>query len=311
MKPNPTQIFYPLDSGFYGAYYPSSAPSDSAMLYMLGPTADSPLIKAGARWLNRLGVNVLALAPDPEHPDFYDLPLERFDAAIAALKALGNRRFGVCGGSIHGMLALLAAAHCPEITLTIAMTPCDFVAEGFIRDGLDGAMERPADGHAVVSLGGKTLPHLPYAYRHPDYALEIKAEGKRTGNLAASKAMFDRSEVLHPLQEEEMIPVERIQGTLLLCGGRDDCLWDTEKYIHRMEQRLREKSGQCRCVTLLYDHGTHFLFPQSMLTSVLPVGSFLLPLVFRAGRKHPFACKQSRIAFDRQAQTELRRWMLS
>ena len=309
MKPNPELIFRPETHGFYGAYYPAAQSSDAVMLYMLGPTADSVLVKMGVRWLHRLGCHVLALSPEPEHPDFAELPVERFGAAIRQMQAMGMRRFGVCGGSIHGMLALIAASTCPEITLTIAMSPCDFVAEGFIRDGLDGSGERPADGKAVVSRNGQSLPYLPYAYRHPDYDRELKAEAKRGGNLAASREMFDRAELLHPLQEEEFIPVEQIQGTLLLVGARDDCLWDTEKYIRRMEARLRNRGGACQCRCLLYDHGTHFLFPQSLLTGTLPVGSFLLPMAFREGRKHPFACKQARIDFDRQVQSALHRWM--
>ncbi len=43
--------------------------------------------------------------------------------------------------------------------------------------------------------------------------------------------MFDESEKLHPLQENEMIKVENIKGTIVLVGAEDDVLWDTCKYI--------------------------------------------------------------------------------
>ena len=61
-----------------------------------------------------------------------------------------------------------------------------------------------------------------------------------------SRKIFDDSEAAHPLQEEEIIPVERIRGKLLLVGAEDDTLWDAAKYIRRMEKRLCGKAPQLR-----------------------------------------------------------------
>ena len=43
-----------------------------------------------------------------------------------------------------------------------------------------------------------------------------------------------------------MIPVEKIKGKLLLIGASDDCLWDTVKYISRMEERMKKWQGGSR-----------------------------------------------------------------
>ena len=60
-----------------------------------------------------------------------------------------------------------------------------------------------------------------------------------------SRKLFDDSVAAHPLQEEEMIPVENIKGKLLAIGAEDDGLWDAVKYVRRMENRLAQKAHVC------------------------------------------------------------------
>lgn len=66
-------------------------------------------------------------------------------------------------------MALSAAARIPEITLTIALTPMDWVYWGIFNDKVDGTLERPADGESAFSWRGKPLPYVPSPYKHPDY----------------------------------------------------------------------------------------------------------------------------------------------
>ena len=60
--------------------------------------------------------------------------------------------------------------------------------------------------------------------------------------MIASLDIFRDSEAAHPIREEEYIKVERIKGKLLLIGAKDDVLWDTVKYIRRMEARLAARA---------------------------------------------------------------------
>ena len=92
-------------------------------------------------------------------------------------------------------------------------------------------------------------------------------------------------------------------------GAEDDVLWDTCRYIRRMEGRLNRLPHACEWEALTYEHGTHFVFPDSMLRSMLPLGSGLLVrLMFRAGREHPKECKATRIDIDRRLRAALRAW---
>ena len=59
----------------------------------------------------------------------------------------------------------------------------------------------------------------------------------------------------------------------------------------------------------LYPHGTHFVFPESMLRMMLPVGSGLfVRLAFRAARQYPKECRAVRRDIDNRVTRVLRDW---
>jgi hypothetical protein len=150
---------------------------------------------------------------------------------------------------------------------------------------------------------------MPFCYKHPDYWHVIKKETKRTGDMINSRKLFDDSEKAHPITEDEMIKIEKIHGTLLLIGAEDDVLWDTAKYIRRMKQRMKEHSHTCRLDYVIYEHGTHFVFPESMLKTMLPVGSGLfVKLAFQAARKHPKECRRARLDIDWRVRNAVAKW---
>lgn len=302
------QYFSPEQDGFYGVYYPNPTPCRKAMIAMLGDSSDDHMVRSGVKWLHRRVCNVMAMSPSKKDYGHHDYPLERLEKAVAYLKETGNEKIGIVGASTTGMVALVSASLFPDITLTIAMTPPDFIMEGFIRDGKDGAEERPSDGSSLT-WRGQPLPYLPYACRHPEYWRRIMADSRAGGDKIASRPLFDDSERLHPIQEEERIKVEHIKGKLIFVGAEDDVLWDTCKYIRRMMGRLEGKPHDCTVEALLYAHGTHFVFPQSMLTTMLPVGSGLLVgLMFKVGREHPKECKQTRLDIDEKLSRWIREW---
>ncbi len=302
------QSMIPEIDGFYGAYFPNDSPTDKAMILMLGDSSDDRLAKSGAKWVHGLGCHALAMSPARKDYGHHNYPLERFGAAIAFLKDRGIRKIGIAGASTTGMLALVAASFFPDITLTIAMSPSDFIMDGFYRDDKDGMRERPGDGESTVSWKGEPLPYLPFAYRHPEYWKKIEEEGKAGKDLVASRNLFDESELRHPLREEELIKVENIKGQIVFVGAEDDVLWDTCKYIRRMEERLARKLHDCTYLSLIYEHGTHFVFPETLLKIMLPVGADLMSLAFRAGREFPEECRAVREDIDSKLSEIIREW---
>ena len=304
------QYFSVQEDGFYGCYYPVPSGSKCALIGMLGDAVDDYLAMSFVKWLLPQGCNVMAMAPAKKDYGHHNLPLERFEHAIHWLKSQGIERIAIAGGSTTGMLALIAASYYADISLTVAFSPSDFVMEGYYQGKKDGAKEWPGQGESTVSYQGKPVPYLPFAYRHPEYWQQIQAESKQTKNMIASRALFDESERRHPLQEQERIKVERIQGKIVFIGAEDDCLWDTCRYIRRMQERLAQYQAPSTAEYLLYEHGTHFIFPDSMLTKALPLLSgFFVGRCFQAARDYPKECKATRIDIDRRLRKILADWI--
>ena len=132
----------------------------------------------------------------------------------------------------------------------------------------------------------------------------------KTDSDCAMIAMIgDDSEAVHPITEEEMIKIEKIHGTLLLIGAEDDVLWDTAKYIRRMELRMKERPHTCRLESVIYEHATHFVFPESMLKTMLPIGSgIFMKLAFQAARKYPKECQSARMDIDQRVRNAVAEW---
>ena len=295
--------------GFYGAYWSCPSGASCALIAMLGDDPEDHMARSAVKWLQRRGVNVLTMSPGKKDYSHHNYPLERIETAIAWLKAHGNERVGIAGASTTGTLALTAASMFPELTLTIAMTASDFVWQGFAQGKKDGCREWPIPGESLFTYRGKPLPYMPFCYQHPQYWHVFASEGKRTGDMMNSRKIFDDSEAAHPIQEEEFISVERIQGKLLMIGAADDTLWDAAKYIRRMEARLAEKPHSCAVEAAVYEHGTHFVFPQSMLTTMLPIGADLfVKRAFRAAKQYPKECRAAREDIERRIVAAIAEW---
>ncbi|MCM1113662.1 MAG: acyl-CoA thioester hydrolase [Muribaculum sp.] len=297
--------------GFYGTYWKCREGRDAAIILMLGDDPDDYMARNGVKWLHKLGVHVMSMSPAKKDYGHHNYPLERIETAIKWLKNQGMGRIGIVGASTTGTLALTAASYFEDITLTIGITPSDFIWQGFMQGKRDGCKEWPIEGESLFSYKGRPLPYMPFVYKHPDYWRVIAAESKRTGDMINSWKLFDDSEKAHPHTEDEMIRVEKIKGRLLLIGASDDALWDTVKYIGRMEERLKSRPHECKVEIAVYEHGTHFIFPESMLRTMLPVFSeAFVKMAFQAAKKYPEECKETRMDVDRKVRKVITEWSL-
>ena len=275
------------------------------MIAMIGDDSEDYLARTSVKWLHKLGVNVMTMSPAKKDYGHHNYPLERIEKAISWLKTHGNRKIGIVGASTTGTLALTAASYFEDLTLTIGLTPSDFIWQGFMQGKKDGCKEWPIEGESLFSYKGEPLPYMPFCYKHPDYWHVIEKETKRTGDMINSRKLFDDSETAHPITEEEMIKIEKIHGTLLLIGAEDDVLWDAAKYIRRMEER----EHICKLEAVVYKYGTHFVFPESMLKMMLPIGSAsFVKFAFQSARKHPKECLETRIDIDVRIRNAIEEW---
>lgn len=301
--------FEPETDGFYGAYWESKSTSDTAMIAMLGDDPEDYMCKTCVKWLHTYGINVMSMSPGKKNYSHHNYPLERIGSAIEWLKAHGNKKIGIVGASTTATVALVAASYYHDLTLTVALTPSDFVWQGFAQGKRDGCKEWPVENESIVSIGGKPVPFMPFVYKHPEYWQKIAKASKEHGDSTYSKDVFDDSEAAGLLKEEHFIPVENIGGKLVLVGAEDDSLWDTAKYIRRMDSRLKSRPHSCKYSVYLYEHGTHFVFPESVLKKALPVGAdMLVNMCFSAAKKFPAECKAMRLDLDKKLSAEIIGW---
>ncbi len=298
--------------GFYGVYWPNKCLSTCAVIAMIGDDPQDYLARCAVKWLMRKKLNVLTMSPAKKDYGHHNYPLERIEKAIDWLKEHGIKKISIVGASTTGTLALTSAAYFGDITLTIALTPSDFIWQGFMQGDKDGCKEWPVEGESLFSYRGKPLPYMPFVYQHPQYWQVIEQQTKLHGDMVDSRKVFDDSEKAFGHKDDEMIKVENIQGELVLVGAEDDCLWDTAKYIRRIQKRLEEKEHSCNAEVLIYKHGTHFVFPQSMMQIMLPIGSELfIKKAFQAARKYPQECKATRIDIDKKLTAFIEKWMMN
>lgn len=304
------QFFENEKDGFYGTYYENPNGADCAVIGLFGDDSNDYMAKCGAKWLHKNGVNVLCMSPGKRNYSHVNYPLERIETAIKWLKNNGIRKVGIMGMSTAGMDAVVAASYFEDITLTVGLTPSDFVWQGFEQGDKDGCKEWPISGASTLSWKGEPLPYMPFVYEHPVYWQKIQEETKGSGDFERSTWLFIDSEKARPHTEEEMIKVERIQGKLILVAAEDDSFWEAGKYVRRMEKRLAERPHTCDCEALVYEHGTHFVLPESMLRTALPVGlKFVLKFVFKAAKDYPKECEATRKDIDRKLSVAIKEWI--
>lgn len=298
-------------NGFYGKLYNKVNVNEPAVIVVSDDDVDGMVSKICCKWIVENNINALAVSPEKGSKGCHSFPMEQIENAVTLLKKKGCSKIGIMGASASAMIALTAASYFHDISLTIVLTPSDFVMEGYYQDKLDGAGERPGNFESSLTYHGEPLPFLAYAYRHPEYWEKHVEESKRRGALTAARDMFDESERRHPLSDDEFIKVENIQGKMIMAGAEDDVLWNTCKYIRRMQRRIEEKNGTAQCEALIYEHATHFIFPESMIRKALPVGvNFVLPLVFKEAKGFTKECRQSRISLDKHLRDAIEEWKL-
>jgi len=304
------QFFSNEKDGFYGTYYENPKGANCAMIGLFGDDPNDFMAKCGAKWLHKNGVNVMCMSPDMKNYSHVNFPLERIETAIKWLKSHGNKKIGIMGMSTAGMDSLVAASYFPDITLTFGLTPSDFVWQGFEQGEKGGCKEWPIPDASTLSWQGKPLAYMPFVYAHPEYYHKIEEETKGSGDITRSTHLFIDSEKAREHTEEEMIKVENIKGKLIMVGADDDSFWEAGKYVRRMDKRLKERPHECDYEALTYEHGTHFVLPETMLRKALPVGlKFVMKFIFKAAKDYPKECEQTRKDIDRRLSAALKQWV--
>jgi dienelactone hydrolase len=193
-----------------------------------------------------------------------EIPLEYFEQAITWLRAhplVDPSKIGLVGTSKGGEAALLVGATYEEIRAVAAYSPSHVVFQG-----IDEAWSDSSVSKSSWTLHGEPVPFVPFRM---DYDC-IERYGFYLGLYLAS--LQDRQAA-----ERAVIPVERINGPILLVSGTDDATWPSSMMCEQVVERLKRHDFRFSFQHLRYDGAGHLLAGPSRPSSAgsiegLPTG---------------------------------------
>ena len=99
------------------------------------------------------------------------------------------------------------------------------------------------------------------------------------------------------------------QGVSVLPLGPEEGVAGYHSFPLEMDSRLKSRPHNSEYDALVYQYGTHYAFPESMLKGIIPVfPDFLIGRAFLSAREHPDECKATREDIDRRMKQALSEW---
>jgi len=202
--------------------------------------------EGGTNWVRRTGAlfaaqgyAVLALSyfrADGLPPGLELIPLEYFGRGLSWLAAqpgVDPGRMGIYGLSKGSEAALLTATRHAEIRAVIAASPSHVVWPG---------LSNPFAPQSSWSENGAGVPFVPYDISR---------------GFTSIFAIFQNSLPNVAQHPNAVIPVERINGPVLLVSGEADGLWPAKTMADAIAARLRANNFRHRVQNLSYPGGGH------------------------------------------------------
>jgi dienelactone hydrolase len=232
------------ERGLFANYFPPRAAGRSAAILLIGGSEGGLGVGSTrmAKALQADGFAVLQVAyfGYPGGPQaLASVPLETFSRAIAWLadrKEVNPERIGVVGGSKGAEAALIVAARERAIKAVVVGMPSSVAWPG---------ISFTAQMQPSWTAADQPVPYLPYAFGG-DYR---NIYGAYANGLAALGQHADA-----------VIPVERIDGPVMLICGEADALWPSCPMADQVAARLKAKGFAHPVRVLAYPDAGHAVF---------------------------------------------------
>ena len=182
-----------------------------------------------------LALAYFGIAPLPNELD--RIPVETIDRAVewlAAQPSVDRKRIAIMGGSKGAELALLAAANNRAIRAVIAFAPSSVVFQSITA----GPSNRSS-----WTLRGHEMPFAPYV-SSDTFTKSHRLVDLYDPTLAAATAAT-------------AIPVEKINGPILLLAGKDDALWPSAAMAAQIVDRATRMHFTYPITNLMLDAAGH------------------------------------------------------
>jgi dienelactone hydrolase len=205
-----------------------------------------------------------------------DIPLEYFESALAWLAQQPDARgdaIAVMGGSKGGELSLLLGATYPQIRAVVGLVPSHVLHAGVEANTGDSPAKRSSWSYQESSL-----PFVPRG--------ALTRTSERSGSDDEPIAVV--SLYLAALSDERAaeratIPVEKINGPVLLVSARDDQMWPSALMADRVVERLENYRHPFPFRHLAYADAGHRIIPPYLPTTILAARHPVRNLVFAFG----------------------------
>jgi dienelactone hydrolase len=246
-QPAPIEAREVADQGLVAEFLTPVGPGRHPALIILGGSEGGT---AGVRKLARpfaeQGYAVLALSyfAAPGLPSTAEeMPLEYFDQAVTWLSAqpsVNAKAIGIYGVSKGAEASLLVASRNAAIKAAAAGVGTSFVWQGINTTG--------GPPKASWTLAGKPVAYLPYG---PGVPFDPNHY------MAFVYGLYDTGLKNASAYPQAAIPVERIQGPVLLISGRDDAMWPSTAMSDAVVTRLKGQHFRYPVTHLAYPNAGH------------------------------------------------------
>ena len=300
------------NDGFKGYFFTSKEKSDKCLIVLLGDKGNDFLSLSFAKWITKVQkCNALCIGIEQENNSEHGLHNWKIEYAESAVKWLNSnsiKKIGIIGLSMGAAMALVSASFIADISLVIALSPCDFIPWGFYqgRLGKSSNAEWPSETSSF-SWRGEELPFQPAMLKKEDYWNMYLNDRKKYKEIH-TRNIFDYSERHSPITKDKFIKVENIKGKLVIAAAEDDSMWNSLKYTERIENRLKEKKADNITYIYKYKFGTHLIVPESLLKGAVPLFGDLITKMYVSGKTHSAECKQSRTDLDTKISPIIKNW---
>ena len=274
--------FFIDKSGFRGQLYEPKQKQDKAIIIFMG--GEGKIISAGllAEKLSNYGYSALALyycKGKGLSKKLSEIPLEMVEKAIVYLKKNNYKKIGTYGISLGSVLAFMSGIVFSDISCVIGVSPTCIIPEGFIS-------LKYVSGKSFLTYQGKPYPFVPLENDVSNY--------ERFQNVYN-----------HLSDNQACIPIEKINGRILLLAGIRDESWNSVYAITLLKARLERSRFSFPYKTCIYD-GSHYIgvIPDMRKYKALN----LIKLISKEERKNKKQCEVSRNLSEQEIIKWLKEW---
>jgi dienelactone hydrolase len=222
-------------------YFPAQSDSKNVAIFMLaGSEGGYPNTETD--FYTKRGFSLLEIAyfgTDNTPKMLEMIPMEYFEKVLSyyiSLPEIHGKKIVVIGSSKGAELALLLASRYKDIQGVIAKVPSSVVFQGI------GGME------SSWSYKGDPIPFVPY----------VEYDFANVKNYEFLE-MYQLSLKNKSACENASIPVEKINGPILLFSGKEDKLWPSSEMSEMIIGRLKDKNFKYSYEHIAYANAGHTL----------------------------------------------------